>query len=261
MGILNVTPDSFSDGGRYSTPDEALARAETMLSAGADILDVGGESTRPGASEVSEAEELGRVIPVIRAIRERMDVPVSIDTQKAAVADAALAAGADIINDVSAGESDASMFDVARKHGAGFVLMHMRGTAQTMQDDPTYDNVVRTVMEYLADRRDAALAAGIERDAMVVDPGIGFGKTTSHNVELLSAIGSFHELELPVLIGLSRKRFLGELTGQDVNGRMIPGIAGMVMAIAAGAHIARVHDVRESRDAAQVADRLTEEMR
>ena len=260
MGILNVTPDSFSDGGQFIDPGAACAHAGRLIADGADIIDVGGESTRPGAEPVDEVEERARVVPVIEAIRREYDVAISVDTRKASVAEAALEAGADIINDVSAGEGDARMFDVARTSGAGMVLMHMRGTPETMQDAPSYDNVVRTVMDYLAGRRDAALDAGLNAGSLVLDPGIGFGKTTTHNVRLLSALPAFRELQFPVLIGISRKRFLGELTGREVDQRLVPGIAGLVMAVAGGAHIARVHDVKESADALRIADKLLEEM-
>ena len=250
MAILNVTPDSFSDGGRYAG-DQAVLRARALLDAGADIIDVGGESTRPGAREVSEEEELSRVMPVIEALSALDGAVISVDTRKARVAAAALETGAHIVNDVSAG-ADPEMFGVVAGSGAGMVLMHMRGTPETMQADPEYRDVVREVAGYLEERVAAARAAGLSRESLVVDPGIGFGKTTAHNLALLGDRDVLSSLGSPVLVGLSRKRFLGELTGCDVDNRMVPSIAGMLVAVQNGARIVRVHDLVESRAALDI---------
>lgn len=253
MGILNVTPDSFSDGGLHADAGAAMRRAETMVREGADILDVGGESTRPGAEPVPAAEEIRRVVPVVRAAAA-LGVFVSVDTGKAEVARAALDAGAAIVNDVTA-LGDPRMAETVRAFGAGLVLMHMRGTPSTMQDDPRYDDVVREVSAYLAGRRDAAEAAGVARERIVLDPGLGFGKTTAHNVALVRRLDALCALGSPVLIGASRKRFLGALTGVENPGRrVIASVAAAVAARLGGASVLRVHDVAATVEALRVAD-------
>ncbi|HEY0591158.1 MAG TPA: dihydropteroate synthase [Thermoanaerobaculia bacterium] len=248
MGILNVTPDSFSDGGLYFDCEIAVEAALRMEADGAAIIDVGGESTRPGSDAVSAEEELRRVIPVIERIRERSAIPISVDTRKAAVARAALSAGAAMVNDVSAMQYDPDMAAVVRDAGAHVVLMHMRGDPKTMQKEIRFDDVVREVRDELAARKDWAVAAGIDPDRILVDPGIGFGKTFDQNIELLRAVATFGALA-PVVVGASRKAFIGHLTGK-VAGR--PRMAGSLAAVAAaalgGAAIVRVHDVGESVD-------------
>ncbi len=258
MGILNVTPDSFSDGGLYFDPAIAADAALRMEADGAAIVDVGGESTRPGSDAVPAEEEIRRVIPVIERIRERSGIAISIDTRKAAVARAAVSAGAAIVNDVSAMQYDPEMAAVVRDTGAHVVLMHMRGDPKTMQSEIRFEDVVREVREELAARREAALAAGITPERILVDPGIGFGKTLDHNVALLRAVASFRDLA-PVLVGASRKAFIGHLTGKNA-GR--PRMAGSLAAVAAaalgGAAIVRVHDVAESVDFLRVFAKVAE---
>ena len=246
MGVLNVTPDSFSDGGRWLDADAAVAHGVDMFAAGAAIVDVGGESTRPGAAEVDVDEELRRVIPVVEALAAHGRV--SVDTRKAAVAEAAVAAGATIVNDISA-----SLAPVAAAGGAGYVAMHMQGTPATMQMAPAYDDVVCEVSEFLASRAADAIAAGVEE--VFVDPGIGFGKTTAHNLELLRRLGVLVDLGYPVVVGTSRKRFLGELTGgAEPTDRLEATAATVALAIGAGADIVRVHDVAQMDRVRRVAD-------
>jgi len=259
MGILNVTPDSFSDGGQFIAFPAAVERALEMIQQGADIIDIGGESTRPGADSVSAEEEAARVVPVIRAIREKVDCLISIDTQKAEVAEKAIEAGAAIVNDVSACTADSSMADVIRKSGVGVVLMHMRGTPRTMQSAPEYTNVVEEVATYLEGRMADLRELGIAPECMVVDPGIGFGKTVEHNCKLLAGLERLVKTGHPVLIGLSRKSFLGKLTGADVGERIPASIAGAVYAVIRGAHIIRVHDVKETCEATRLVDILRRE--
>ncbi len=253
MGILNVTPDSFSDGGRFADTTEAVAAAKRMVAEGADIIDVGGESTRPGAEPVDASVEIQRVIPVIEALSAETDVVISIDTMKARVAREAAQHGAHIINDVSALTHDAGMPDVAGEFGAGVVLMHMRGDPSTMQNDPQYDDVVGYVREYLEARIAAAMAAGLAEETLAVDPGIGFGKSVLHNVLLVAQLERLVSLQRPVLVGLSRKRFLGMLAGGDVDDRTVSSVAGATGAVLNGAHIVRVHDVAETVQAMRVA--------
>ena len=248
MGIVNVTPDSFSDGGVHFDRTHAFEAALRMEADGAAIVDVGGESTRPGSDPVSADVEIERVVPVIEEIRKRSDVPISIDTTKARVAAAALDAGADAINDVSALRCDPDMRRLAVERGIPVVLMHMRGTPKTMQQDIHFDDVVADVARELTEFRDAAIAAGIERDLIVVDPGIGFGKTAEHNLQLLARA---HELTTiaPLMIGASRKAFIGRLTGRDAGpDRAAGSLAAVCAAARAGAAIVRVHDVRETVD-------------
>lgn len=248
MGILNVTPDSFSDGGVHFDHRKAVHAALQMEEDGAAMVDIGGESTRPGAGEVSADEEIERVVPVIAQIRERSDVPISIDTRKAAVAEAALAAGADVINDISALRHDPDMRPLAARRGVPVVLMHMRGEPRTMQHDIHFDDVVADVARELGQFRDEAVAAGIDPAQVIVDPGIGFGKTFDHNLTLLAHA---HELTsiAPLLIGASRKAFIGHLTGRDAGpARAIGSLATVAAAQRAGAAFVRVHDVRETVD-------------
>ena len=252
MGILNVTPDSFSDGGRYASVGPAVERARQMLRDGADILDVGGESTRPGALPVSVEEELHRVIPVIEAVRRESDVLISVDTRKAAVAKEALQRGARIINDVTALTSDPDMAGVARQQGAGVVLMHMLGEPQTMQADPRYGDVVAEVGGYLQGRLRALGAAGLNPETLAIDPGIGFGKTVQHNVDLLVHLDRLCALGRPVVVGASRKSFLGKITGREVADRLPASLGAAAYAIARGARVIRVHDVKESCDVARL---------
>jgi dihydropteroate synthase len=256
MGILNVTPDSFSDGGQLSGPEAALRRAEAMLHDGADLLDLGGESTRPGAEPVTVDEELKRVIPVLRLLRSHLAVPLSIDTRRAEVASAALAEGADIVNDVSALE-DPAMAGVVAGSGAGLVLMHMRGTPATMQDHAVYSDVVSEVTDELEGRLRTATSAGISADRIVVDPGIGFAKTAAHNLELIGRLTELERLGRPVLLGVSRKAFLGALLGgAPPEERVHATAAACVVGLLAGARIFRVHDIRPVRQALTVAEAI-----
>jgi dihydropteroate synthase len=256
MGILNVTPDSFSDGGRYLDHEAAVEHGLRMVEEGADLLDVGGESTRPGSEAVSVSEELDRVLPVVKRLAAEVDVPISIDTRKADVAGPALDAGATIVNDVSAGR-DPGMFAVALDAEAGLVLMHMLGEPKTMQDEPRYEDVVGEVRQYLADRIEAAEAAGIERDRVAADPGLGFGKTTPHSLQLMRSIDAFLDLEVPILVGPSRKSFIGDALGGLPVDRRMEGTAGAVAWMAArGAHIVRVHDVGPMAKVLAVVDAI-----
>lgn len=253
MGILNVTPDSFSDGGRFSATEDAVRHGLDILAEGADILDVGGESTRPGAAPVDAPDERARVLPVIRAIADRNpDAVLSIDTTKADVADAAIDAGARIINDVSAMTRDARIADVAARTEAGVVLMHMRGTPRTMQEAPAYENVVVEVTDYLRERAERVEAQGVGPEAIAVDPGIGFGKTVAHNLALLAGLETLRTTGRPVVVGLSRKSFLKRLTGRDVADRLAGSLAGLAFCAMTGAQVLRVHDVQESADVVRV---------
>ena len=253
MGIVNVTPDSFSDGGRFRDVGPALARARELAAAGADLLDVGGESTRPGAAEVTADEELARVLPVIRAIRAELELPVSVDTRKAEVADAALRAGAEVVNDVSA-LGDPRMAAVVAGAGAGVILMHMRGTPATMQSLARYDDVAAEVAAELAAPLARARAAGIEEGRIVLDPGIGFAKTAEQNVELIARLEVVGRLGFPLLLGASRKAFIGRLLGGLPAEERDAGTAGACVAgLARGARIFRVHDARTARHALDVA--------
>jgi len=256
MAILNVAPDSFFDGGRYCGVAEALAHARTLIGEGADLIDIGGESTRPGSRPVTLEEERRRVVPVVVALRAETALPISVDTTKAAVAAEALAAGADLVNDVSAGRLDPAMLSVVAGHGAGIVLMHMQGTPETMQRDPVYDDVVREVLEFLSERITAARAAGIAGDRILVDPGIGFGKRLEHNLALLAGLDRLAALGVPVVVGASRKTFLGALTGRAVEDRLSASVAAAVVAVASGARVVRVHDVGATRAALAVAEAI-----
>jgi dihydropteroate synthase len=255
MGIINVTPDSFSDGGRFFDPEVAVAAGIEMAASGADILDVGGESTRPGSDPVPVDRELDRVVPVIKRLATEVSIPVSIDTRRAEVARAALELGASIVNDVTSG-SDPSMFEVTREAGAGMVLMHMRGEPKTMQQQTDYDDVVAEVKAYLGERVEAAMRAGIDRERLAVDPGLGFAKTEPQNYVLMRDIASFLDLGRPVLVGPSRKSFIGKVLGTEVDQRM-EGTAGAVAWMAGqGAHVVRVHDVREMVRVVRVVDAI-----
>jgi dihydropteroate synthase len=255
MGILNVTPDSFSDGGRFFNPETAVARGLQIVEEGAEIIDIGGESTRPGSSPVGAEEEIRRTAPVIEKLREQTDALISIDTWHAAVARAAVEAGADIINDISA-MADPEMAAVAAETGAGLVLMHMQGTPQTMQADPRYDDAVSEVCHFLQERTAFAAEHGISQDQICLDPGIGFGKTDEHNLALLSGIPQLAAAGRPVLIGVSRKSLFGRLLGRELNARLAGSLAAAVFSMLHGARLLRVHDVIESCDAARLIDKL-----
>ena len=250
MGVLNVTPDSFSDGGEHATPEAALARAKQMVEEGAAIIDVGGESTRPGAAPVPEAQELERVLPVIERVRA-LGCVVSIDTLKPGVMRAACAAGAELINDVMALRAPGAL-EAARDSGAAICLMHMQGEPRTMQQAPRYGDVVREVREFLEQRAAACVAAGIPREKIVLDPGFGFGKTLEHNLQLLGAVTELAETGLPVLVGVSRKSMFGQLLGRPVGERAAGALAAAALAAWQGARIVRTHDVRATMDALKV---------
>ncbi|HLI59105.1 MAG TPA: dihydropteroate synthase [Solirubrobacteraceae bacterium] len=254
MGILNVTPDSFSDGGRFTDRGRAVEHGLAMEREGADIIDVGGESTRPGAEPVPEDEELARVVPVIEGLRAAgLEASISIDTSKAAVATAALEAGADLVNDVSALRADPEMAALVAERGVPCVLMHMRGEPRTMQRDPRYADVVAEVRAFLEERLAAAVAAGIAEERIWIDPGIGFGKTAEHNLTLLRELDALADLGRPIVIGTSRKSFLGRITGRDYTGLAAATVATSVLAYERGARVFRVHDVAPTRDALLVA--------
>lgn len=255
MGILNVTPDSFSDGGRHITLEAALEQARKLLAEGADILDVGGESTRPGSEPVDAAEQMRRVLPVIEAVRRQWPACcISVDTTSAAVAEAALDAGADLVNDVSAGRDDPEMFPLIAARGVPIVLMHMQGTPKTMQDRPCYEDVVVEVLAFFRERIAAARAAGIPDTHIVLDPGIGFGKRKQDNLDLLASLDRFAATGYPVLLGASRKRFMGAICRETEPTALIPAtVATTALGVMAGAKIFRVHDVRENRQAADIA--------
>ena len=252
MGVVNVTPDSFSDGGETPDAEAAIARGRAMLAAGADIIDVGGESTRPGAASLDPAEEQSRIVPVIRALAADGAV-VSADTRHAAVMAAAVAAGARIVNDVSALSAEPGSLAQAAQSGAHVILMHMKGDPRTMQDDPRYDDVVAEVAAYLAERIEACVRAGIPRAKIAIDPGIGFGKTVAHNVALIANLGRLKELGCPVVLGVSRKSFIGKLSrNEPPQERLAGSLAAALAGIARGADIVRVHDVAETRQALAV---------
>jgi dihydropteroate synthase len=256
MGILNVTPDSFSDGGRYPTVEDAVRHAIAMARDGADLVDIGGESTRPGSDPVPVDEELRRVLPVIeRLVAELPSVPISIDTRRAEVAEAALDAGAAIVNDVAAA-ADPRMFEVVRARDAAIVLMHMRGEPKTMQRAPSYEDVVGEVREFLRARVEAATAAGIDPERIAIDPGIGFGKDLEHNLELMRRIDGLLDLGRPVLVGPSRKRFIGAILDLPEDRRVEGTIGAVAWMVARGAHVVRVHDVLEVSRAVRVVDAI-----
>jgi dihydropteroate synthase len=256
MGIINVTPDSFYDGGTRLDPDRAVADGISLVEAGADIIDIGGESTRPGAGAVSLVEELQRVLPVIRGLRRNVEVPISIDTYKAQVAQAALIEGADIVNDISALRFDPRMAVLVAAEKIPVVLMHMQGTPQTMQAEPCYNNVLREVRDFLTAQVRFAIDAGVERESIIIDPGIGFGKTLDHNLTLLKGLPALASVGQPLLVGASRKAFIGKILGVEPDERLEGSLAAAIAAVFGGAHIIRVHDVKETRKAIRVADAI-----
>ncbi|HYH27712.1 MAG TPA: dihydropteroate synthase [Actinomycetota bacterium] len=256
MGVINVTPDSFSDGGTHYDPEVAVAAGIRMVSEGADILDVGGESTRPGSEAVPTQEEMERVLPVVKRLTAEVDVPVSIDTRKPQVAAAALDAGASIVNDVTGGR-DPEMLELAADRDSALVLMHMKGEPKTMQDNPTYDDVVGEVRKYLERQAEAAVRGGLARDRIAIDPGLGFGKTFQHNMVLMRDIGAFADLGLPVVVGPSRKSFVGAALGDlPVEDRLEGTAAAVALLAYNGAHVIRVHDVKEMARVVRVVDAI-----
>lgn len=256
MGILNVTPDSFFDGGKYLEPQAAVEHALAMVEEGAEIIDVGGESTRPGAQPVEEQEEMRRVLPVIEQLAGRLAVPISIDTQKPAVAAAALGAGASIVNDIAANRGDDRMWEVVAAAGAGYVLMHMQGTPQTMQRQPAYADVVAEVRDFLCQRLNRLRGAGIKAEQVILDVGIGFGKTLDHNLELLAALGTFTKLERPLLLGVSRKSFIGKLLDVEAGDRLPAALACTSLAVVAGANMIRTHDIAATLQAVRMTEAI-----
>lgn len=257
MGVLNVTPDSFSDGGAFHGAEAAVAHGLRLIEQGADILDIGGESTRPGAEAVAENEELRRVMPVVEALAAL--IPVSIDTMKPKVAREALKSGAVIVNDVAANRSESQMWEVVAEHKAGYVLMHMQGTPQTMQDNPRYHDVVREVNEFFHERLNRLNAFGVASDQVILDVGIGFGKTVEHNLQLLSRLNAFTKWKRPILLGASRKGFIGRITGAEQPAERLAGsLACACWAVAAGANVIRAHDVAATRQAIRMTESILE---
>ncbi len=256
MGIVNVTPDSFSDGGETYSTDSAIQRGLGQVEAGADIIDVGGESSRPGCDPVSLRDELERVIPVIEALAKDVRIPISIDTYKSEVARQAIAAGASIINDISAGTFDTEMPSVAAKQGVGVVLMHIKGTPRNMQINPFYNDVVQEIREYLINAKSRFLDSGLSKNHILVDPGIGFGKNLAHNLEIIRNLRIFENIGSGIVYGPSRKSFIGALTGRAIEERLAGTIGSVVAGAFLGADIVRVHDVRQAVDALRVADAL-----
>jgi dihydropteroate synthase len=256
MGVVNVTPDSFSDGGAWAEGKAAVAHGLALVAGGADLVDVGGESTRPGAPAVSAGEEAARVVPVVRALAAAATTPVSVDTYKASVAAAALDAGAEVVNDISGGVLDPDLLRVVARHGAHVILGHLRGTPADMNAHARYDDVVREVVAELAERVAAAVSAGVPRERVLVDPGLGFAKNAEHNLQLLANLGRLTALGCPIVVGASRKSFLGKLTGREVGDRELATAAADTAAVLGGAHVVRVHDVAAQRDAVLVADAI-----
>ncbi len=256
MGILNITPDSFSDGGRYLDASAAVAHGLELVEQGGEIIDVGGESTRPGALPVAEAEELRRVIPVIERLAGQIKVPISIDTVKPGVARAALAAGASIVNDVAANRADGGLWRLVAETRAGYVCMHAQGNPQTMQAHPVYADVVREVGEFFGERLGRMSDCGVSREQVILDPGIGFGKTVEHNLQLLGAARSFTRLQRPLLVGVSRKSFMGKLLGAELGARLPAALACACLAVAAGAQMVRTHDVAETVQAIRMTEAI-----
>jgi dihydropteroate synthase len=257
MGVLNVTPDSFSDGGEFTSLSAALAQAQRLVAAGADIIDIGGQSTRPGALEVTVAEELERVLSVVQLLRPVISVPISVDTTKAAVASAAIASGADIVNDISGGMFDSQMLPTVAKLGVPIVLMHMRGTPQTMQQLTDYEDLIGEIYQFLESRIHEAIASGIDPARIIIDPGIGFAKKYQQSIEILRRLAEFRSLGCPILVGASRKSFIGHILEQpDPKARVWGTAAACCGAISNGADIVRVHDVKEMYDVCRVADAL-----
>lgn len=256
MGIVNVTPDSFSDGGQFLDPEAAVAHGLRLVEQGAAILDVGGESSRPGAWPVEEAEELRRVVPVIQKLAAQVRVPISVDTVKVEVARAALQVGASIVNDVAADRSDDALWKLVAEAGAGYVCMHRKGTPQTMQAKPTYDDVVREVGDFFLERMERLDDCGVDRNQIILDPGIGFGKGLQHNLQLLGALRDFAKLQRPLLIGVSRKSFMGKLLGAEMAARLPGALACASQAVAAGVQIIRAHDVVETVSAVRMTEAI-----
>ncbi len=256
MGILNITPDSFSDGGSYFDREKAVAQGIQLLQEGADILDIGGESTRPGSESVSAREEAERVLPVISALRERTDIPISIDTTKVEVAREALAAGANIINDISALRFDPEILQLAAEREVPVILMHMQGNPKTMQAAPYYKNLLLEIKEFLAERIRAAVIAGIKKENIILDPGIGFGKTLEHNLKLIKNLNFLEDLDRPILVGISRKAFIGKILDLPPDERLEGTIASALLSMLHGAHILRVHDLAAVKRAVQVAEAI-----
>ena len=253
MGVVNVTPDSFSDGGLFLDPEQAIARAQQLVDEGADLIDVGGESSRPGSDPVSVEQEIRRVGPVIETLAAKLDVPISIDTYKPATADRCLSLGATMLNDIT-GLRNAAMCEVAARHDVPTVIMHMQGEPKTMQSDPSYDDVVSEVKDFLEDRAREAQAAGVRQ--VVIDPGIGFGKTAAHNMTLLRRLADFKDLPYPLLVGVSRKSSIGAVTGAPVDERLPGTLAATAITVLNGANIVRVHDVKECKQAVQIAEAI-----
>jgi dihydropteroate synthase len=256
MGVVNVTPDSFSDGGQHLEPASAVARAEQLVAEGAEIIDVGGESTRPDAAPVEEGEELRRVIPVIEALGRRIKTPISIDTMKPGVARAALLAGASIVNDVAANRENGEMWKVVAEHGAGYVLMHMQGTPATMQKNPVYKDVAQEVQQFFKERLARLKRAGVGEEQVVLDVGIGFGKTLEHNLQLLAGLNSFKFLDRPLMLGVSRKSFIGRVCGGLENERLPGALACSVLAAESGVKMFRTHDVAATIRALRMAEAI-----
>lgn len=257
MGVLNVTPDSFSDGGEFYAPAAALAQAQRLVEAGADLIDIGGQSTRPGAQQVSVEEELQRVLSVVQVVRSQLSVPISVDTTRAVVAQRAVEAGADMVNDISGGTFDPDMLSMVAQLGVPIVLMHIRGTPETMQQLTDYQDLIGDIYGFLEGQLAAAERAGIKRSRLIIDPGIGFAKTLEQNVEILRQLPTFRTLGVPILVGVSRKSFIGRLVNQpDPKGRVWGTAAACCSAIAGTADILRVHDVFEMRDVCRVADAI-----
>ena len=256
MGVVNITPDSFSDGGKFLKPEAAITHALELAGQGADILDIGGESTRPGAEPVREAEELHRVIPALEGLAARVKIPLSIDTMKPAVARAALQAGASIVNDVAANREDAAMWKVAAEFRAGYICLHAQGTPQTMQANPVYADVVRDVSGFFSERLERLKACGVGAEQVVLDVGIGFGKTLEHNLQLLANLWHFTTMARPLLIGVSRKSFIGNLLGGKPNERLPASLACASLAVASGAQIIRAHDVAETVQVLRITEAL-----
>ena len=256
MGVLNVTPDSFSNGGHYFQRDQAIEHGLAMAEDGADIIDVGGESTRPYAEKISLLEELDRVIPVIQGLRKELKIPISIDTLKAQVAEEALSVGASIINDISALRFDTGMVSVAAKAGVPVILMHMKGTPSNMQDDPVYDDLIPEIKDFLTQAADRAINGGIDKSFIIVDPGIGFGKTLDHNLEIIKELHQFKTLGMPILLGTSRKAFLGHLLNKEAHERDTGTMATIAAGVMNGAQIVRVHNVKKALETVKVIDAI-----
>lgn len=256
VGVVNVTPDSFFNGGLYFEPARAIERALALAAEGADIIDIGGESSKPGSNPIPAKEEKKRILPVVEVLKQKDDVLISVDTTKAEVAEAALAAGADIINDISAGRFDPRMLPLAARSGAGLILMHMKGTPRTMQIAPHYDDVLGEVKAFLKERLEAAEACGVPRESILLDPGIGFGKKLEHNLVLLNNLGGLADLERPLLVGISRKSFIGKILKLEAPDRLEGTIAAAVVSILHGASLLRVHDLQAVKRAVAVAEAI-----